>query len=163
MRNSLNKVENPRNASDVSRCCGNFSLPNAVRRVRGAALKGERMWGCRKALSLLVAVCLSVIPATAHAHHSSPALVSQTLGNAAAAMPDCPSMKDMLAALAKQEQRKGKPSGCEPAGCFLKCFHSCDVRLYTGEAVCFSEVFESDPLLPPRYAGHEPPTPPPQA
>jgi hypothetical protein len=81
----------------------------------------------RSVISLLVILCISIMPAAAQARRGeAPHKVSVNAeGKVAGSMADCPFMKAMFARSdANSEEEQGRGNGCTPATCFLNCFHS---------------------------------------
>lgn len=118
------------------------------------------MWNFRSAASILVVVCISMMPAAAHACYEPVSERSHTIGD----MADCPFVKELLAKQAKPSgDQQDKGDGCSPAACFLNCFHSPDVGAARVELSELPLCFEVKNFSPPLFPAHEPPTPPPQS
>lgn len=112
---------------------------------------------------MLVALCVSIMPAAAYARYESVSQRAHTIPDSAGAMADCPFMNEMLPKQAKQsEDVPGKGDDCSLAACFLKCFHSPDIGVSVVEVSDLPLCFEVENFSPPLFPPHEPPTPPPQ-
>jgi hypothetical protein len=113
---------------------------------------------------MLVALCVSMMPAAAYARYDPVSQRSHTIADEAGHMAHCPFMNEMLTKQAKQsEDQQDKGDDCPMAACFLKCFHSPDVGGPLVELSDLSLCFEVKNFSPPLFQAHEPPTPPPQS
>jgi hypothetical protein len=118
------------------------------------------MWNYQSAVSLLVALCISIMPAAAYARYVS--YPSQTVAGETGDMADCPFMKEMAAKQGKHSEGEQDRGECAPTACYLKCFHSPAVGASLVELGDLPLCFEVENFSPPLYPPDEPPTPPPQ-
>lgn len=125
--------------------------------------KCGEMWNNRSAISLLVVLCMSIMPAAAYACHGPSSHQPHPPTVAAGDMVDCPFATKKSAKPTKHSgDLEDRGSNCEPAACFLKCFHSAAIILPIAEPGELPLCFDVADFLPPPSPPHEPPTPPPQ-
>lgn len=116
---------------------------------------GKRMRKLQHAIKLVLICCFGVIPSVAHALATYHPAVSH--------MSDCPFAAEMLADHTnKSDGMKVQKGDAAQAGCYLKCYHCCNVILPTSVTNHVKPSYAVIEFIAPTSLAFRPPIPPPQ-